>query len=138
MITLSQRRAVVQRAANCCEYCRLASISSTVPFHVDHIIPIKHGGADEIENLCLACYRCNAHKGHDLTGFDPLTGKIARLYHPRLQKWAEHFVLQDNMRIEGLTPEGRATAQVLQINDEKRIENRRLLFEMGEYPCRVD
>jgi len=134
-ISPSQRQAVAQRAGDCCEYCRLASISATVPFPVDHIIPIKHGGSDDSDNLCLACYKCNAHKSHDLTGFDPLTGEIARLYHPRKQVRAEHFTLQDDMRIVGLTPEGRATVQVLQMNDKERIENRQVLVEIGEYPC---
>jgi hypothetical protein len=134
-ISASQRRAIAQRAGDCCEYCRLAALSAIAPFHVDHIIPIKHGGTDERDNLCLAYYKCNAHKGYDLTGFDPLTGQIALLYHPRKQVWAEHFEIKDDMQIMGLTSEGRTTIQVLQMNDEERLENRRVLVEIGEYPC---
>jgi hypothetical protein len=135
-ISPAQRQAIVQRAGGCCEYCRLASTSGTAPFHVDHIVPVKQGGSDDEDNLCLACYQCNAHKGHDLTGFDPLTGQIERLYHPRKQVWTEHFALQDDMRIVGLTPAGRTTVRVLQMNDEAHIENRQVLAEIDEYPCK--
>jgi hypothetical protein len=131
----SLRRAVARRARDCCEYCHLASVSALSPFHVDHIIPLKHGGSDELDNLCLACFKCNAHKGHDLSGFDPSTGKITQLYHPRQQVWTEHFAIQDDMRILGLTPEGRTTVQVLQLNDSERVENREVLSAVGEYPC---
>ena len=125
----------MQRASGCCEYCLLASVSAVAPFHVDHIIPIKHGGSDEHANLCLACFKCNAHKSHDLTGFDPLTGAITRLYNPRTQLWTMHFEIQNDMRIVGLTAEGRTTVHVLQMNDEDRVENRQVLAEIGEYPC---
>lgn len=111
-ISKSQRQVVRDRAGNCCEYCRLPASSSSVPFHVDHIIPIKHGGSDDNENLCLACYKCNSHKSHDLVGFDPETQEIARLFHPREQHWVDHFEIRPDMWIMGLTPEGRATVNV--------------------------
>ena len=31
--------------------------------HRDHIIPISRGGADSVENLCVACPTCNLKKG---------------------------------------------------------------------------
>jgi hypothetical protein len=137
-ITAQQRQFVRERAGGCCEYCRLALASKIVPFHIDHIIPIKHDGSDEVENLCLACYNCNAFKSHDLTGFDPATGDITRLYHPRRQIWEEHFALQDDMQIIGLTPEGRTTVRVLQLNLAERVESRQALAEINEYPCQKD
>lgn len=30
---------------------------------LDHIIPLKHGGADEESNITLACWQCNRLKG---------------------------------------------------------------------------
>jgi hypothetical protein len=129
------RQHVRNRAGNCCEYCRLSAAAGAIPFHVDHINPVKHGGTDDTDNLCLACYKCNAHKGHDLVGFDPQTGELARLYHPREQRWEEHFTIQADMRIQGLTSQRRTTVRVLQMNDEDRLENRQLLAEIGEYPC---
>ena len=38
-------------------------------YHVEHIV--AHGGRDDSENLALACYHCNAHKGPNLSGLDP-------------------------------------------------------------------
>lgn len=131
----SLRQFVRDRAGNCCEYCRLPASGGTVPFHVDHITPLKHDGTDEESNLCLACFECNTHKSHDLTGIDPATEKITQLYHPRIQQWGEHFQIEPDMQIMGLTPEGRTTVRVLQINHEDRVEVRQMLAELGEYPC---
>ena len=59
--------------------------------HVEHIIPKMHGGADAFDNLALACIDCNLHKGPNLTGIDPRTKRVTKLFHPRLQRWDEHF-----------------------------------------------
>lgn len=131
------KRKVRERAGHCCEYCRLSASSATSPFHVEHIIPQKHGGTDDIDNLCLACYKCNAHKGHDLTGFDLQTGEITRIYNPREQTWHKHFVLQATLEITGRTPEGRTTISVLQMNSSNRLENRQVLATLSEYPCEL-
>jgi len=135
-LSKAQRQFVHKRSKGCCEYCHLAVVSLSVPFHVDHIIPLKHDGSDNNDNLCLACYNCNVYKSHDLTGFDPKTGEITRLYHPRNEVWAEHFIIRDNMQIDGITPQGRTTIRVLQINMEERVESRQALAEIGEYPCK--
>jgi hypothetical protein len=58
---------------------------------VEHILPIKHGGGDDLANLAVACLACNLHKAPNLTGIDPLTGAVVELYHPRRQSWDEHF-----------------------------------------------
>lgn len=31
---------------------------------IEHIVPRHHGGTDELENVALACARCNAQKGY--------------------------------------------------------------------------
>jgi 5-methylcytosine-specific restriction endonuclease McrA len=33
---------------------------------LEHILPRHHGGTDDIENLALACERCNVQKGYRL------------------------------------------------------------------------
>lgn len=118
------RRRVRQRAGNCCEYCRLAEQYSPVArLQIEHVIPRKHGGTDDEANLALACIDCNLHKGSNLTGIDPQTGQIAELFNPRRQRWTDHFAWH-GMEIVGLTPVGRATVRVLEVNAEDRIQVR--------------
>ncbi len=42
----------------------------------------------------------------------PLTGRVENLFHPRRDRWHEHFAFQEAY-IKGLTPPGRATVEVL-------------------------
>jgi len=134
-ITEADKKTVRERAGNCCEYCRLSEASQTVPFHIDHFIPKKHDGEDDTDNLCLACVKCNTHKSHDLTGFDPMTGDITPLFNPRQQDWDDHFEVQSDMKILGLTSNGRTRVRVLRMNDEDRVENRQILHTLNDYPC---
>jgi hypothetical protein len=53
------------------------------------------------------------------------------LFHPRRDRWAEHFQLGGS-RIEGLTPSGRATVYVLAMNDARRMGLRSVLLLRGE------
>jgi hypothetical protein len=85
-----------------------------------YIIPRKHSGSDDLDNLALACIDCNLHKGPNLAGIDPETGNVVPLFHPRRQPWAEHFQWQ-GIRLAGKTPTGRATIQVLNINSEEQL-----------------
>lgn len=43
-----------------CAYCKTLLISA---WHQDHIVPRSAGGSHGLDNLCLACPRCNARKG---------------------------------------------------------------------------
>ena len=122
-------------AGACCEYCLLHEDELSYRFEIDHIIPIKHGGGDSLDNLCLACSQCNGYKGPNLAGLDPQSDQIAALYNPRKQIWAEHFDLADDGSQIGRTPEGRVTVDVLRMNTEARSAKRRKLKIIGRYPC---
>jgi hypothetical protein len=69
---------------------------------------------------------------------DPLTVNATRLYHPRHQEWDDHFQINTDATLSGLTPEGRATIAVLRINDEKRVKQRLGELTVGDYPCRKE
>ncbi|MDJ1170587.1 HNH endonuclease signature motif containing protein [Roseofilum sp. BLCC_M154] len=125
-IPTALRRLVTERAKHCCEYCQLPDNVGFYPHEFDHIIAQKHGGRTEADNLVLACWRCNRHKGTDLGSFDPETGKFSFLFNPRTQSWSQHFRQEDG-EIFGLTPEGRTTALLLQLNQPDRITERKLL-----------
>jgi len=46
------RALVWQRAGSCCEYCRLAQRDTPFrTFHIDHIVPRKHGGLTILTTL---------------------------------------------------------------------------------------
>jgi len=104
-------------------------------FQIDHIIPVKHGGRDDADNLCLACLKCNGYKGPNVAALDPETGEATKLFNARRQRWDEHFDIQPDGALIGLTPEGRATLIVLRINDPARVKGRRTAILLGEYPC---
>ena len=123
-ISAALRREVIERAGNRCEYCLLPAEVAFYPHEVDHVIAEKHGGATDINNLAFACWRCNRHKGSDLTSFDPQTQRLSLLFDPRTQIWSEHFAYEGE-RITGLTPEGRTTIILLQLNSDARLTERR-------------
>jgi hypothetical protein len=114
------------RAANLCEYCLLPQENCSLTHHVEHVVARQHGGTDDISKLALACHRCKLRKGPTLTGVDPVTAEIVRLYNPRQDRWTEHFQSVDAM-IVGITAIGRTTIHVLSINDARRVELRSLL-----------
>ncbi len=117
------RKFVRRRAGERCEYCGLRQEHSELRHHVEHIIAKQHGGSDDAGNLALACHRCNLRKGPNLAGIDPHTGQVGSLFHPRRDLWSDHFVLE-GVRITGVTAIGRATVQVLDLNDARRLELR--------------
>jgi hypothetical protein len=121
------RELVRERAGARCEYCHLPEEFSELRFHIEHIVPRQHGGLDDAENLALACPECNLVKGPNLTGVDPDTQRVVRLFHPRRDNWTEHFV-QDGAHISGRTPVGRVTVWLLKLNDPRRLELRRLIL----------
>lgn len=124
------RRLVYDRAKGCCEYCFTPEITSFASHEVDHIIAEKHGGPTQAENLALSCTLCNKHKGTDLASIDPKTSAITPLYHPRRDRWSEHFCLLV-AEFTPLTPVGRVTVRLLQLNRSDRVRERQLLIEAG-------
>lgn len=123
-ISAALRRQVEERANRRCEYCLLPGGLAFFPHEVDHVKATKHGGETNADNLAFTCWRCNRHKGTDLGSFDPQTGGFSFLYNPRTQKWDEHFRIID-LKIEGLTPEGRTTVKLLQLNNDEHIAERK-------------
>jgi hypothetical protein len=58
---------------------------------------------------------------------------IVVLFNPRRQRWHRHFEW-DGPRLVGLTPSGRATIAVFNINAAHRIDLRELLIQAGLFP----
>lgn len=129
----SLARLVRKRAGNRCEYCRLPQRYSSATFEIDHVISQQHGGQTLSGNLALACFADNHHKGPNLAGIDPKTGKRVWLYNPRRQKWERHFRWVGSILV-GRTPYGRATIAVLQVNAPHRVAQRAALIAEGVFP----
>jgi len=122
------------RAGRQCEYCHLPEeYAAFTPFHIEHIIAKQHGGTDARANLALACHHCNFHKGPNLSGIDPVTRRIVKLFHPRRHVWPYHFVWA-GARLIGRTAIGRATIAVLQMNDPDAFKDRQALIAEGVFP----
>ncbi|MEX2138386.1 MAG: HNH endonuclease [Pirellulales bacterium] len=117
---------VRDRAERRCEYCGLPQEwTPLAPLQIEHIIPRKHGGSDDLYNLALACIDCNLHKGSNIAGLDPESGMMLQLYNPRGHKWSDHFERKGPL-IVGKTPIGRTTVRVLGLNSDDQIELREL------------
>ena len=129
------RPLVVTRASGRCEYCLLHQSDAGLPHEVDHVISRKHGGATQAENLAFACYLCNRYKGSDIASLDPATQELVRLFHPRQDRWDEHFRIVGPI-LEPLTPIGAATARLLRLNTAARVVERQLLQSLARYPSR--
>ncbi len=101
----------------------------------DHITPTSKGGETAFENVCLACSACNEFKADSTHAVDPLTGETVPLFHPRAQRWSDHFAWSaDTTRIEGTTPVGRATVVALRMNNPIIVTARGRWSLLGWHP----
>jgi hypothetical protein len=127
--------ATARRAGHRCEYCRAPEAVFNFPFEVEHVVPASRGGADDEGNRCLACRACNVRKADRLVGRDDTTGAEAPLFHPRLQRWAEHFRVDlESGEIQGVTPTGRATVACLDLNHALQLAARQLWIRLRLFP----
>lgn len=128
------RNEVRARAGNRCEYCRIHQ--DDFPFFVfpiDHIIDRQHRGETVLENLALSCPACNAHKGPNIAGIDPLSNQLTPLFNPRSDRWSEHFEWTGAF-LAGMTDVGRSTVDVLAINHPDNLLLREALIDEGVFP----
>jgi hypothetical protein len=118
------RERVRRRAGERCEYCHLPMSALTpAQFHIEHVTARQHQGSDELDNLALACERCNLNKGPNVSAVDPETGQVVLLFHPRRDSWSTHFVMRGHL-VAGRTSAGRATVRLLQMNTPARVRLR--------------
>lgn len=80
MVSEQTRRLVRKRSEYLCEYCHFPEYLSPDRFTIDHIMPQSLGGSDELDNLALACHRCNERHYNFIVGTDPKTQEQVPLY----------------------------------------------------------
>ena len=137
-IPVELRRRVAEQARYRCGFCLSQEAVTGIPMEFDHIHPRSLGGLTTQENLWLACSLCNDHKNNRLYAVDPQTGRKVKLFHPRRQKWTEHFTwAEGGIRIDGKTDIGRATVAALQLNRPPLVFARRLWVIAGWHPPEV-
>ena len=135
MIPRQQRRRIAEEAQYRCGYCQTQEVVSGIPLTIEHLTPTAKGGNDDNENLWLSCRLCNEKKGMLLEALDPDTGETVSLFNPRTQTWSDHFTWsEDGARIIPKTAIGRATVDVLSLNDELRVHARAIWVKAGYHP----
>ncbi len=134
-ISKSNRNTVKGRANNCCEYCKLLQAFSAGNFACEHIIPLKKGGTDDLDNLANSCHPCNWSKAIAISALDPITNQVVPLFHPRKDKWHDHFKWSnDFLTMIGQTPTGRATIIRLKTNRPELQNIRGVTIGKGHPP----
>jgi hypothetical protein len=144
-ISDSTKKIVRERAEFICEYCHSSERLSASRFTLDHILPVSLGGSDDVDNLALACRRCNERRYNFVKAIDPQTQEVVSIFDPRRQLWSEHFVWINNAtEIKGVTSIGRATCDRFDLNDlrypqEDSIRATRLFWlQTGLHPPTSD
>jgi hypothetical protein len=126
---------VALRAGHRCEYCHAPEAVFNLPLEVEHIMPLARGGEDTASNWALACRACNLYKATHVSGHDPVQEAVSRLFHPRADRWEDHFqVAPESGEIVGRTPVGRATVVRLRLNHEAQVTARRQWMRLGLFP----
>lgn len=135
------KQTIRERAGYLYEYCHSPERLSANRFTVDHVIPKSLGGSDELDNLALACRRCNERRYNFVAGIDPETQEIVPIFNPHQQKWTDHFIWRNQgVVIEGTSPIGRTTCLRLDLNDTRYPEEdsiretRRFWIQTGLHP----
>jgi hypothetical protein len=126
---------VAERAGERCEYCHAPERVFNFAFEVEHILPRSAGGKDALDNLALACESCNLYKSDATSVWDAEEGRDVPLFHPRRDRWDEHFLLDhETSELRGLTAVGRVTVAHLRLNSVFQRRARRHWMQLGLYP----
>jgi hypothetical protein len=133
-INADLRRLIVLRADHLCEYCLIHEDDTFWGCEVDHIISEKHGDPTTAYNLAYACLFCNRAKGSDIGSICWRGGEFSRFFHPRTDRWFDHFTLS-GVEIIPRTNIGEVTARILGFNHPDRLLERRTLQAVNRYPC---
>jgi hypothetical protein len=129
------RRTVAERAGLRCEYCRCLSEFTSDDYAVEHIHPQARGGNNALANLAWSCPGCNSRKFTATTGIDPVTGDTVALYHPRRDRWGDHFAWAGGgLFIAGVSPTGRATVERIRLNRRRVVNLRYALITSEVHP----
>lgn len=69
------RKKLLKRDGPTCTYCHREFNENETPT-IDHVIPLALGGTSQLENLVLACWRCNHRKAAQVFTIKPDWSKL--------------------------------------------------------------
>ena len=134
-IPLKIKKLILAASHGYCEYCWSPSEYTSAIYHFDHILPVVNGGKSFFLNLAYSCNACNSYKSDKIQYLDSVTQQICSLYHPRTDLWTDHFQWSpDFLRMEGISPTGRATIELLRVNRPQVMNLRLILKLIGLHP----
>lgn len=134
-ISKEVRQRVAETARFRCGYCLTSQHIIGPLLEIDHLVPEARGGASDEANLWLACPICNGAKSDRIQAIDPTSGDLVRLFNPREDIWADHFVwTSEGTVIEGKNAVGRATVVALNMNHPDIVTARVLWVGAGWHP----
>ena len=125
---------VAQRVGHRCEYYHAPEVIFNFSFEVEHIIPLAPEGVDAEHNWALACRSCNLYKYTHIKAVDPENNKQVRLFHPRKDRWEQHFTSDPSGNIIGTTAIGRSTVACLRMNSQSQVAAREQWIQLGLFP----
>ena len=129
------RRVVIARANNQCEYCLTPMEWLPEILEIEPVYPLVAGGQTELSNLAYACPACNRYKHNRITAVDPETKKAVSLFHPRKDRWQDHFTWSEDLSIIiGITATGRSTVATLRMNRRSVQKFRKALVAVHQHP----
>lgn len=83
----------VGKCIHCNSKIMLSADGALLSATIEHILPVNHGGTDDIRNVALACRACNNSKGWRLDlkrrTNQKLQEMITRLTNRRSERWRE-------------------------------------------------
>lgn len=129
------RERVRQQAGERCGYCQSSERWLGIAHEVEHIVPVSVGGANQEDNLWLACRRCNSFKADRVKAIDTATNRSAPLFNPRFDQWNQHFAWSIcGTQIVGRSEVGRATVEALRLNHSLIVAAREMWVRCGVHP----
>jgi hypothetical protein len=138
-IPIQLRRRIRELDRNRGAYCHSPEALMGVTFEIEHILPVSLGGEPQWDNLCLSCPTCNRHKANRSTALDPQHGEDVSLFHPRQQRWNDHFTwMHDGTQLKAFSSAGRATLEALHANRLAIVRLRRYWVVLNLHPPQED
>jgi uncharacterized protein (TIGR02646 family) len=111
-----------------CSYCRRKLNSQGINEHIDHLVAksIKKGWMFKPRNLVLACYQCNTQKSNKSAFLEgqkfkrlPKKAHNYTIFNPYVDKWSDHFEIEDELFIKARSIKGQDTITILKLFDFK-------------------